>query len=198
MSFCTIGDSHAKYPWCYIPGIEVIHLGPILCHTVGKHKNDLVNGVNISNHGIKPEDTVCFCYGEIDCRCHIHKHVTASRAYQQVIDEIVGDYFVALMENEKLVPGVKMAVFNVIPPARFPGATQNNDYPYRGTNEERVAYSRHFNTAIAWNCKEVGYAFIDVYDKYADEGGCLDTRYSDGHVHINNPVFVIEALKGLL
>ena len=169
----------------------------MLCYTVGRLKHDRTNGLNIQPT-VKPGDTACFCFGEIDCRCHIHKHVTADRGHKQVIDQIVTDYFIALMENENLVPGVRMVVYNVVPPARFPGTQQNPDYPFLGNNEERVAYSRHFNTAIAWNCKEASYTFIDVYDKYADEGGCLNPFYSDGHVHINNPVFIIEAIKELL
>jgi hypothetical protein len=197
MSFHTFGDSHGWLPFYRIPGVEVHHLGPWLCYTVGRLKYDRIKGLDISSK-VKPGDTACFCFGEIDCRSHIHKHITTARSYQQMIDEIVNDYFIALMENEKLVPGAKMAVYNVIPPARFPGASQNNDYPYVGTNEERVAYSRHFNSAIAWNCKELGWTFVDVYNKYADEGGCLNPTYSDGHVHINNPVFIADAVKELL
>jgi hypothetical protein len=166
----------------------------MLCYTVGRLKHDRTNGVNIQPV-VKSGDTACFCFGEIDCRCHIYKHVTATYSYQQMIDEIVNDYFIALMENEKLVPGVKMAVYNVIPPVRVPCLQQDNDYPFLGTNEERIAYSRHFNTAIAWNCKELGWMFVDVYDKYADQDGCLNPLYSDGHVHINNPIFIEEFLR---
>jgi len=198
MSFHTIGDSHAKYPWCYIPGIEVHHLGPMLCHTVGKHKHDLVNGMNISREGVKPGDTVCFCFGEIDCRCHVHKFVTANRTYKQVIDDIVKDYFISLMENEKLVSGVRMVVYNVVPPPRKANSPEDQDYPYRGSDDDRSVYARYFNEVYDWHCKELGWTFVNVYDRYADTEGFLSKTYSDGHVHIANPVFIVEAVKGLL
>jgi len=199
MSFHTIGDSHAWLPFNRIPCVEIHHLGPILCHTIGKHKHDLKNGLNITNgYGVKSGDTACFCFGEIDCRCHIHKHVTATRGHQQVIDEIINDYLIALMENEKLVPGVRMMVYNVVPPPSVTNTKADPLYPYAGTDDDRKAYARYFNEALAWNCKEVGYTFMDVYDKYTDENGFLSKTYSDGHVHISNPVFIVEAMTGLL
>ena len=65
MAIHTIGDSHSYEGWS---GIVHNHLGPLLCYTFGKEK---LNRCDIRNFNIKDGDTVVFCLGEIDCRCHI-------------------------------------------------------------------------------------------------------------------------------
>jgi hypothetical protein len=77
MSIHTVGDSHSYYGWS---GIIHHHLGAVLCYSFGKEK---LNKCDIRNFDIKDGDTVIFCFGEIDCRCHIHKHITETTTYQQ-------------------------------------------------------------------------------------------------------------------
>lgn len=194
MSFHIFGDSHAAIPWRSIPGVVVHHLGAVLCYTVGKHKHDRANGLNIKGQ-VFEGDVCCFCFGEIDCRVHIAKHVTPERPYQKVIDEIVNDYFIALMENEKLVPGVRMAVYNVVPPCSQLDSPVDPAYPYTGNDDDRKAYARYFNEGFAWNCNELGWLFVDVYNRYTNAQGFLDKKYSDGHVHVTDPVFIEEFLR---
>ena len=38
---------------------------------------------------VKDNDTIVFCFGEIDCRCHINKHVSKENTYQMIINSIV-------------------------------------------------------------------------------------------------------------
>ena len=47
----------------------------------------------------KDGDTIVFCLGEIDCRCHIHKHITETTTYQDIINNIVDNYFEAIELN---------------------------------------------------------------------------------------------------
>ena len=79
MSIHTIGDSHSGNGWS---GIIQQHLGPVLCHNFGKEK---LNRCDIRNFNIKDGDTIVFCLGEIDCRCHIHKHITEEIKCQQLL-----------------------------------------------------------------------------------------------------------------
>ena len=76
----TFGDSHSSNihsHWGYIniPGINIKcnHIGSRLMYTFGKLGFNLLN---IRNYGVKENDTVIFCFGEIDCRNHVHKHIT--------------------------------------------------------------------------------------------------------------------------
>ena len=199
MSFHTFGDSHSKLPFEQITGVCVHHVGPMLCYTVGRHKHNLTSLIDIRKD-VKAGDVACFVFGEIDCRCHIHRFVTAEKTYKHVIDQVVNDYFIALMENEKLVPGVRMVVYNVVPPCSRANSPEDPVNPYAGSDEDRKTYALYFNDALKWNCNELGWLFLDVYDKYAGLDGFLSKDYSDGHVHITDPRFIKEFLDyhGLL
>jgi hypothetical protein len=200
MSFHTLGDSHCHNPWEKIPGIKSHHYGAILAHTIGKHKHDLVNGVNIGRDGLKAGDIACFCFGEIDCRCHVSKFVNASTPYQKVIDEIVNNEIIALAGQEKVVPGVRIMMNLVVPPPRQVGTRFDPLYPFIGSDNDRLNFVCYFNEMLIRHCKERGWGYVDVYIKYADGEGFLNHAYSDGHVHVTDPRFYVEFLHahGLL
>ena len=82
MSIHTIGDSHSFNGWT---GVINHHLGPVLCYSFGKEKT---NRCDIRNFNIKDGDTIIFCLGEIDCRCHVHKHITETQTYKSIIFKI--------------------------------------------------------------------------------------------------------------
>ena len=188
----TIGDSH-----CYAGWSDKIchHLGAVLCYSFGKEKLDRCD---IRNFNIKDGDTVVFCFGEIDCRCHIHKHIK-DKTYKEIIDNIVNDYFDAIELNvivSKLT--LNICVYNVVPPVKKDNVTENAAYPYLGTDEERKDYSLFFNEKLKEKCFQKGYVFFDVYDKYTDENGFLKKELSDGNVHISNGHYISEFRKKMV
>ncbi len=68
MRIHTVGDSHSHCAW---PDYVIPHhLGAILCYSFGKEK---LERCDLRELDIEDGDTVIFCFGEIDCRCHIHK-----------------------------------------------------------------------------------------------------------------------------
>lgn len=76
----------------------------------------------------------------------------------------------------------------MVPPIEIDETVWNNpEYPFLGTNEERKLYALYFNECIQENCKEYGYGFFDIYDKYIDSNGFLLKSESDLNVHILNP-----------
>ena len=93
MTIHTIGDSHCCNGWT---GVICNYLGPVLCYSFGKEK---LNRCDIRNFHMKDGDTVVYCFGEIDCRCHIHKHITETITYEDIINNIVDDYFEAIELN---------------------------------------------------------------------------------------------------
>ena len=186
MSFHTIGDSHSYNGWT-----EIInhHLGPLLCYSFGKDK---LNRCNISNFNIKNGDTICFCLGEIDCRCHIHKHITNTVSYKDIINNIIDDYFEAIELNVSNL-SVKLknvCVYNVVPPIEKYNTIENDEYPYLGTDEERKKYTLYFNSKLKEKCNEKNYIFFDIYNHYTDENGFLKKDLSDNCVHIKNGIFI--------
>lgn len=186
MTIHTIGDSHSYYGW---NGVINHHLGPILCYSFGK---DILSRCDIRNFNIKNGDSIVFCFGEIDCRYHIHKHVSETNSFMNIIDNIVDNYFKAIELNINLLNlSLKnICVYNVVPPVQKHMTGENEKYPFLGSDEERKIYTLYFNKKLKEKCNEYKYIYFDVYEKYIDENGYLRKDLSDGHVHILNGIYI--------
>jgi hypothetical protein len=187
----TIGDSHSGYGWT---GTKQHHLGPLLCYSFGMEK---LNRCDIRKFDINNGDTVVFCLGEIDCRCHIHKHITTEKTYQDIIDSIVCNYFEAieLIVSVSQLKLKHICVYNVVPPIQKHNTPEDRAYPFLGTDEERKQYVLYFNKKIKEKCIEKGYIFFDIYNNYIDENGFLRKDLSDGRVHISNGIYITNFIQ---
>lgn len=187
----TIGDSHSASGWSQV---IIHHLGPVLCYSFGKEKLDRCD---IRNMNINNGDTIVFCFGEIDCRCHVHKHINETTTYQEIINNIVNNYIEAIDLNITVSELVlkNICIYNVVPPIQKYNTLENIEYPYLGTDDERKQYVLYFNEKLKEKCSEKKYVFIDIYDKYADENGFLRKELSDDNVHIKNGVYISEFIK---
>jgi hypothetical protein len=186
MSIHTVGDSHSYNGWS---GIIPHHVGPVLCYSFGKKRLELFD---IRSFGMSDGDTLVFSFGEIDCRCHVYKHLTETVTYDVVIDEIINNYFetIKLHVNAAQIHFKNICVYNIPPPIERHNTWENPEYPYLGTDEERKQYALYFNAKLKEKCIENGYVFFDVYDKYADENGYLIKALSDDNVHIRDGVYI--------
>ncbi len=190
----TIGDSHSYFGWDNIPNVVNHYLSGRLCYSVGRDGLDLcAPGYNI-NSG----DTLVFCFGEIDCRCHVNKHISPDITYMAVIDNIVTKYFEQIKKSvDKLnetngVNGLHVYIYNVVPPVRKATTCENKSYPFLGSDDDRKNYTLYFNTRLKELCNKYEFTFFDVYDKYTCADGFIKRELSDGHVHIKNGVYIRE------
>ena len=193
----TFGDSHAREPWSKIKGVSCNVLldksdktldRTMTCSFFGFEK---LRAVNIKNHGVRDGDVVLFCLGELDCRCHIHKH----KNYKELIDRIVENYILAIKENADQFKNLKVIIVSITPPLPEKYYKGWYRYPMLGSDSERVMYTRLMNQRI----KETSpYLFLDIYDKYCDENGLLELSYSDKICHIINPLHAKGELNKLL
>lgn len=215
MKIHTFGDSHAYYGWkdilpngfqrvlfntkrLFNPkkfiGIETHHLGPILCYTFGK---DVFDRCDISQrkHKVKDGDIVIFSFGEIDCRCHINKYDFGS--YKALIENIILKYYEAIEKNIKKCKAKihTVCVYNIPPPAVNKESNENPNFPFVGDDLTRKKYHKYFNNKLLEYSQRYGYTFIDVYKEYSDKNGFLNERFSDGIIHIDNPLFIKKFLN---
>jgi len=183
----TFGDSHANFGWG--DNIKKHNINSSLCYTFGKKK---LQRIDIRKFNVKTNDTIIFCLGEIDCRCHIYKHLTLDNTYQMIIDEIINDYIEAIQINVK-VSNVKLkhvCIYNVPPPIRKKiESNPDNPFPLLGTDEERKQYILYFNKILQQKCKENNFLFFDIYNHYVDEYGFLRKDLSVG-IHIKNGIYI--------
>lgn len=177
-SIHTVGDSHCWHAWLKIPEVKVNLIGPMLMHSLGRDKPIVVGNI--------PQDViVCFCWGEIDCRCHVHKY----QPWKETIDTLVKNYLDVIRMNVKDRKDVW--IFNVVPPPRRKDVPENPGFPFVGEDHERLAYVRYMNDRL----RESEFTFVDVYDKYCDSEGFLRMDLSDGHVHIADEKPLVEWIK---
>jgi hypothetical protein len=186
MSIHTIGDSHADNGWS---GIVNHRVGARLCYSFGRDK---LNFCDIRNLNIKDGDTIVFCLGEIDCRCHVFKHVSDTNTYETIINNIVKNYFEAIKLNVTTseLKLKNVCVYNIPPPIQKYNTWENQAQPFLGSDEQRKSYVLHFNNTLKKKCIEYNYIFFDIYDNYTDDNGFLRKDLSDGNVHIQNGVFI--------
>ena len=171
----TVGDSHCWNAWSKIPGVKFHLLGPMLMNTMGRDKVIVVEGI--------PEDAnIIFCWGEIDCRCHVHKY----QPWKENINYLVENYIKAIDENAKTHKNIW--IFNVSPPPHEKEVIAAPHFPFRGTDEERLSYVKYMNEKL----KESKYPFVDVYDKYCDKDGFSNRELMPDGVHIGNTKHLVE------
>lgn len=183
----TVGDSHSYFGWDF-DGVTPHHVGPRLCYSIGR------DGINLSSYSIKEHDTVIFSFGEIDCRCHVHKYITAETDFRAVIDPIVERYIEKIKAATSSLTNVQVGIYNVVPPVQKHTSQENPHFPFLGTDQDRLAYTRYFNSRLAECCAANGFLFVDIFDKYSDADGFLNHAFSDGIVHIKNNCFLREFL----
>ena len=185
----TFGDSHALFGWG--DDIKKNNINSSLCYTFGKKK---LQRIDIRKFNVKTNDTIIFCLGEIDCRCHIHKHITPDNTFQMIIEEIINDYIEAIQLNVKVFNNKlkNVCIYSVTPPIKKESIRIEPEfaYPFLGTDEERKQYILYFNKILEQKCTENNFTFFDVYNHYVDAEGFLCKELSDGLIHIKNGVYI--------
>lgn len=141
---------------------------------------------------------VIFCFGEIDCRNHVHKHITINNNYENIIDNLVVSYFNSITENFKLFKNLKVCVYNVVPPSRGFNLDNSHPYPFLGSDEERKTYTLYMNKKIKELCVIHNYYYFDIYDNSCDEYGFLHKNLSDGIVHLRDTTYSSCIIKNML
>jgi len=190
MNIHTFGDSHSSKEhshWRFhnLTNIKDHHLGPRLMNSFATRPFEVCN-IKTQRYGVKDNDIVIFCFGEIDCRCHVHKHITVQKSYENIITELVDKYFVAIKRNVQQFNNLFVCVYNVVPPL-YTDAKGHPDFPFLGTNEERREYHLFMNKEIKRMCGLHDYYFFDIYEKSCNKDGFINRSYTDNcGVHLRN------------
>ncbi len=187
----VIGDSHSIFGW---QGVYYNWLRARTCYRFGKKNLQDYNLRHlVKDSGLSNNDIVIFSVGEVDCRCHIHKHVSKTRSYQNVIDDLIKGYMetIALLINDS---GLKLYpyVYNVVPPRK---SCYDPERPIMACKEDRLKFAKYFNLRAKQECAKNNFGFFDVYDKYSDSEGYLIYELSDGFHHIQDGKYLTEFMN---
>jgi hypothetical protein len=195
----TIGDSHSMFGWKDIKefSIKINHIGPKLMHTFSRDREKTVSPFIYQS--VSKSDMLVYCFGEIDCRCHIAKHITSDVSYITIIDRLTSLYLdtVQYMSARYLPEGAKSAIYSVVPPIRKLDGVNNTEYPFLGNDLDRLYYHQYMNSRLRSLCRENNIIFFDITGKYEDSEGYLIPEKSDRICHINDPQGIIDTIREL-
>lgn len=180
------GDSHAQYSF---NGLALKHSNlsqsSFTLNRVGR--DGVIPNYNPSYDS--ENSAFVFSFGEVDARCQIHKQLLSGRALDEIINNLVTSYMIAIKKN--IIKSKKIIVVAVIPPTRRHDYESRHgpithEFPFLGTDEERVNYTILLNAELEYNCRQQGFYFFDPYEIYKNVDGTLNFDFSDNLVHIGN------------
>jgi hypothetical protein len=156
--------------------------------------------INFDNKEHDKDSIIVLCYGEIDCRCHIQRQINIGNKEDEIIFELVNNYFVTITNNVKLCK--KIIIVGVIPPTNQREYENLNgpitqEFPFVGTDEDRVRYTLKLNNLLQKKCIENDYIYFNPYDYYTRKDGTLKYEFSDKTVHLNDNLFFLEKFMEL-
>jgi len=143
------GDSHARisfknlklpYRDCSESSITMFRIG----------RDNII--INFNKNEIKQNDVLVLVYGEVDCRCHIQRQINAGNAEDDIIKELVNNYFKTIKNNIG-DDNLKIIIVGVIPPTKqidyetLHGPIRH-EFPFIGTDEARVRYTNKVNILL--------------------------------------------------
>ena len=190
------GDSHANFSFKnlqrYFP-CNNYYENSITMYRIGRDNNI----INYRNEQTK-DDIIILVYGEVDCRCHVQRQIDMGRNEDDIINELVHNYFITIKNN--ITKFKKIIITGVIPPVK------RNDFeilhgpilhelPFIGTDEDRVRYTKKMNELLEKLSNKNGYIYFNPYDYYTRPDGTLKFELSDKLVHIGDNEKIIEKIR---
>lgn len=194
----TIGDSHSSDTFRNIH-LDMVHIdkrpiGGITMHRVGR---DMMSFTDLCAH-LVDGDYVLFCFGEIDIRCHVHRQVCVlGHDIDEVTSTLVKNYFKAISTCTQLPTGARPLVLLPVPPCDNQTCKNNPDFPFCGTNEERVLYHSKVIKCMREEAPHHNIGLFDLLDAYTGENGLIIPSLSDGNVHIGDTRHVVPVILSL-
>jgi len=122
--------------------------------------------INFNNTLHNENSIICLNYGEVDCRCHIQKQINMGRQEDEIINELVVNYFETIRNN--ILKYKKIIIVGVIPITKKSDYENHNEpisheFPFIGTDENRVRFTNKVNKLIEKYCKENSYIYISIH-----------------------------------
>lgn len=192
------GDSHGRFNF---NNLDISHINSsvnsITMFRIGRD-NVIINFNPTFNNS---ENIFILDYGEVDCRCHIARQLDIGHKLDDVCNSLVNNYINTIKNN--IIKYKKIIICSVVPPIQrhiyedvYGPVT--HEFPFIGTDEERVNNTKLINSLLKSKCLEMGYIFFDFYDEYAKDDGTLRVELSDNVCHIKENTHILEKIKSII
>lgn len=186
------GDSHANKGFQNLPfPFQNRHCASITMFRVGR--DNMI--INHNPQEVNDKDTVLLAYGEVDCRCHIQRQINSGRNEDDVICELISNYFRTIRNN--IHPQAKVVIVSIIPTTKQSELESihgpiTHAFPFVGTDEERVRYTVKMNHLLEKNANQNGYYFFSPYAHCTNPDGTLCFEMSDTCGHLKDATLLLE------
>jgi hypothetical protein len=194
----VFGDSHGSF---LLKGSDINynnHSYPsVTMYRIGR--DNIIINYNKSYESVN--NIFVFEYGEVDCRCHVHRQKMLGRDVDEICSELVLKYFNTIKNNIKIYK--KIIICAVVPPIQKHEYENihgpiTHEFPFVGTYDERVIYTNKINNLLKQHCIENNFIYFDPYDYYKNSNGTLNFSLSDNNIHIRDNRYIIEKFKEFL
>ena len=196
------GDSHGNFNFKNIKydNIKNNYQNSITMYRVGRDK---LNFINFRSYGINDNDIIIYQFGEIDCRCHIGKQLLLGHNLNEIIIELINNYFISIKDNLEKYNNLKIIISCIPPPMNKEyyesiHGPVTHEFPFFGSNEERSKYTTLMNNEIQKYCILNNFYFLNYYDDYIDINGLLKIELSDNICHINKNDKLLDLLYKII
>lgn len=153
---------------------------------------------DIISRCVRKEDSVLFCFGEVDIRAHLLKQAELQGVLvSDIVNECVDRYFQVILYYKQLG-------YNTI--AWGPIASHHDARPYVGGPTfgnclERNLVTEMFNNRLELRCNQYSVGFVTIFPKMIDVNkitvlGYLDD-WTDSHIHLTQAAMplILESLQ---
>lgn len=186
------GDSHAynSFKNLSIPHV-FLHQNSVTMFRIGR--DNMI--VNYDKQHHNEDSIVCLVYGEVDCRCHVARQKYMGRNEDDIINELVYNYFNTIKNN--ISQYKKIVIVGVIPTTNQTEFEKvhgpiTHEFPFVGSNDDRVHYTTKVNILLKEQCQKNDYIYFDPYYYYTSSDGTLKRELSDTVVHLGDNSFFLE------
>ena len=188
----SAGDSHSD-SLSGRPGVRVLHFGPVTAFRAGRpgellrlFADRLVRpwprwtAPVLARVVVRPRDAVLLFFGEIDVRAHFALRVKEYGSAEEMA-RFLSQRLAAEARELRSRTGATVGIASVTPPVDL---LDDENFPTRGSSEERRRWTRVMNQELAAACQRFGVVFVDSFEHYVDDSGRLSQDVTDGTVHI--------------
>lgn len=187
------GDSHAFFSFKNLKlDYRDYHCASITMFRIGR--DNII--INFDRNNIQKNDIIILSYGEVDCRCHIQRQINIGKSEDDVISELVNNYFETIKKNTINI-GAKIIIVGIIPPTKqvdyetIHGPILH-EFPFVGSDESRVRYTNKANKLLEKMSIENNYIYFNPYSHYTESDGTLKYELSDKIVHLGDNSLFLE------
>jgi hypothetical protein len=188
------GDSHAHFSFKNLK-LDFFDLSCMSITMFRIGRDNMI--INFNKNIIQKGDIIILSYGEVDCRCHIQRQINLGLNEDNIINELVNNYFKTIKNNITNID-VKIIIVGVISPTKqsdceiLHGPTILHEFPFVGSDEDRVRYTNKVNKLLEELSITNNYIYFNPYSYYTTPDGTLNYELSDKNVHLGNNSFFLE------